>query len=624
MTLAIRWLDADDNTVATNSMPSVSVPAGQWTTLDFTDTAPAGAVKASPRVWMPGIPSTSDVLYIDEARLATSSGDGGTVGGALELAAEASAEAGVERVEFTVDGVRVGEATVEPYQVEVDTLDPAAPIYDGPREFAAVAHDTFGQQTVSEPVTVVVDNTGGSMFQASIDAPDPPPAVVFDPGADQQHRYGVDVTVTNDSQQAWPAGEVSVVARWLSTDPDQQVVIEAAAEPLADQVPAGASETVRLLVEPPPLPDGVARDRYTLEFDLVADDPDAGGGSFARRGNEPHHNPVIVQKALAAELGLERYYQFDGETLGGGMTHLLNVANGNSLWRYSPFASPGRGLSTVVDLTYNSGEQRSNSPAGNNVSLSISGLTRLGAPIDIHPNKADEIAGRADRFVEFVDGTGTTHRFVGHQNDDGTLWWEPPPGVHLYLRSLGGDDPERRWALTRPDRVTFFYDADGYPTSIQDGNGNRISFVLEDVPPGEDPGGSKRRITRVVDAAGHGLDPAPDRGYDIAYWSRADARKPQIRGKVREITDHEGRSLHFDYYEDGNLLRLTQAGGRTATGEALADRSWVFTYTTANGDGPAIGDPADRVDPDPRTPNQSTLLYSVADPRGAETVFDYY
>ncbi|MPZ29289.1 MAG: hypothetical protein GEV12_23585, partial [Micromonosporaceae bacterium] len=37
-----------------------------------------------------------------------------------------------------------------------------------------------------------------------------------------------------------------------------------------------------------------------------------------------------------------------------------------------------------------------------------------------------------------------------------------------------------------------------------------------------------------------------------------------------------------------------------------------------------IGDPADRVDPDPRTPNQSTLLYSVADPRGAETVFDYY
>src|SRR5207253_2651367 len=147
-------------------------------------------------------------------------------------------------------------------------------------------------------------------------------------------------------------------------------------------------------------------------------------------------------------------------------------------------------------------------------------------------------------------------------------------------------DTTRWWALSRPDRVTFFYGQDGYPTYVTDKNGNTLSFTLQTTPPGEDPGGPKKRITEVIDAAGQGGSPAPNRKFTVTYWSKAEAKKPQVRGKIKQITDHNGSVLAFDYYEDGNLLRLTQKGGAKADGTALADRSWVFTYTTSNGDGP--------------------------------------
>ncbi len=76
--------------------------------------------------------------------------------------------------------------------------------------------------------------------------------------------------------------------------------------------------------------------------------------------------------------------------------------------------------------------------------------------------------------------------------------------------------------------------------------------------------------------------------------------------------------------DDGNLLRLTQRGGTKANGDFLADRSLVFTYTTSNGAGPAIPTASARVNPEPRTPNQSTRIFSVRDPMGAETTYAYY
>src|SRR5262249_60300575 len=75
--------------------------------------------------------------------------------------------------------------------------------------------------------------------------------------------------------------------------------------------------------------------------------------------------------------------------------------------------------------------------------------------------------------------------------------------------------------------------------------------------------------------------------------------------------------------DDGNLLRSNEAGGVNADGTPLASRSWIFTYTTSDGSGPAIPNAADRVNPDPKTPNESTKIFSVRDPNGNETLFTY-
>ncbi len=165
----------------------------------------------------------------------------------------------------------------------------------------------------------------------------------------------------------------------------------------------------------------------------------------------------------------------------------------------------------------------------------------------------------------------------------------------------------------RPDRVTYFFDEDGYPTFVKDKNGNELQFTLQNTPAGEDPGGPKKRITAVTDAGG--------RSFSIDYYEKAEAPKPQIRGNIQTISDHSGSKLDFDYYDDGNLLRITQRGGTNADGSYLADRSIVFTYTTSDGVSPAA---TNLLNPSPKTPNQSTHIYSVADPVKNKTVFSYY
>ncbi len=532
-----------------------------------------------------------------------------TVQGETAVEAAAADDGSVKRVEFYVDGNRFAEDTAAPYAATLPTLG-ADPVYDDAHEVTTKAYDDHGQVTTSAPTQIAVTNTAGTKYDAAFQTTAPPPAVTFDPAAAAQDKHGIEVTVTNTSGQTWDAANVVLKSRWIPPDAGAAPIVGAETA-LVTSLPPGQAKKVQVDVQAPPLPAGVDKAKYTLQVDAY---DKANGQFFADKGNKPVENPVIVNKALLTGLGLEKYYQYDGEELGAGMNHLVNVANGNSIVRWTPLSSPGRGLATVLDLTYNSLEKKSESPVGNNFSVALSGLSRLGNPIDIHPNKADEIAGRANKFVELTDGDGTTHRFEGRQAADGSTYWEEPEGVHLYLRSLGGTDPARRWAFTRPDRVTFYYDADGYPTSVEDANGNRLTYTLQDTPPAEDPGGPKRRVTRVTDAGG--------RSYDIAYYSKDDAKKPQIRGKIRRITDHTGSAVDFEYYEDGNLLRLIQRGGAGADGSFLPDRAFVFTYTTSNGEGPALT-AAERINPDPKTPNQSTRLFSVRDPRGKESTFAY-
>ncbi|HYP23538.1 MAG TPA: DNRLRE domain-containing protein [Actinomycetota bacterium] len=537
-------------------------------------------------------------------------------GTAVTVSANAADDLGVSKVEFFSDGLKFAEDTASPYSVAWNTLDPANPAYDGVHTLTSRVTDSHGQTTTSAGRNVTVSNAGTTKYKAGFTSTAVPQAMSYDPAAVTQTSYPVDVTVKNNSTVSWTGTDLQLRYRWYNPA-TPSTFVDGTAVAFGTNLAAAGTRTLRVQVQPPPLAEGIDRAQYQLRFDLQEKSTSA---YFTAKGNKPLEHPVLINKALkATALGLERYYHYTGESVGAGMGNLVNVANGNSILRWTPFMAPGRGLATVMDITYNSLEDKSDSPIGNNFSLSISSLSRFGLPLDIHPNNADTIAGRSNKWIEFTDGDGTTHRFT--QNAGGG--WDEPPGVHLFLRQYSTTDLTKKWALTKPDRTTFFYDSEGYPTSVEDRNGNKIVFTLETVPPGEDPGGFKKRITKVTDAAG-ALNAAPNRSFNIDYYSKAEAHKPHVRGKIQTITDHDGSALDFEYYDDGNLLRLTQRGGTNADGTALPSRTFVFTYTTSDGSGPAIPLAADRVNPASKTPNQSNRLFSVRDARGAETTFTYY
>ncbi len=572
--------------------------------------------------------STGNQVTVDNSAPPTTSitapANSATVSGtAVTVSANAADDVGVTRVEFYVDDIRIGEDASAPYSMVWDTLNPDLPFYDGAHVVTSRAYDGGGKVTASAAINFTLGNRTG-IYKATFALAGGavlPTTMAYDPGAAQQTAAGTNLTVTNNSTSTWNDSSVFVRYRWFGPGHSAATpnVVAGANVPLGADVRKNDSVTLNAIdIVPPTLPDGMDRAAYRLVFDLF---DSSANKYFGEQGNQPLDNPVIVNKVLRTKLGLERFHQYHGTDVGAGMGHLVNVANGNSLLRWSPFSAPGRGLSTVVDLTYNSLEDRSDSPLGNNWSASISGLTRLGARLDVHPNNADSIAGNANRWISFIDGDGTTHRFDGRLVGS-TVVWDSPPGVHLYLREYSTTDAARKWALTRPDRVTFFFDTEGFPTGAIDKNGNELRFTLSAVASGDDPGGASKRVTKVTDAAGI-ADGATSRSFDLTYYTKADARKPQVRGRLRTLTDHTGSEMAFEYYDDGNLRRIVQRGGTNADGTALADRTFVLTYTTPSGDGPAISVAADRVNPDPKT-NQSSRLYSVRDPRGAETRFSYF
>ena len=293
--------------------------------------------------------------------------------------------------------------------------------------------------------------------------------------------------------------------------------------------------------------------------------------------------------------------------MGGGLENSVNVANGNGVVQWTPFAQPGRGIDTVVSLAYNSLEHGSVSPLGNNWSVAISSLTPFGLPLDVHPNAADTAAGRTAKWVGLTDGDGTYHRFAG--NAAGT-YYTPPAGVQLYLKKTGGTG----WELWKPDRTRFVYDAAGFPTKVADANGNELTFTLATPGAGEDAYGLAKRVTTVTDAGG--------RDFTLAYWSKAETPRPAMRGKLKSIADHVGHKLEFSYYEDGNLRSVTEKGGPGDDGMPTPDRTVVFAYVNESGTGPAIAALVDRKNPLAGT-TQSPKLFSVIDFKGQESQFEY-
>jgi chitodextrinase len=91
----------------------------------------------------------------------TSPAGGGTVSGTIIVTANASDNAGIAGVTFTVDGSTIGtEDTSSPYSVSLDTKT----LSDGAHTLSAIARDTSNFSATSAPVSILVNSTAPPMM----------------------------------------------------------------------------------------------------------------------------------------------------------------------------------------------------------------------------------------------------------------------------------------------------------------------------------------------------------------------------------------------------------------------------------------------------------------------------
>ncbi|MBA4861320.1 DNRLRE domain-containing protein [Streptomyces sp. PSKA54] len=413
-------------------------------------------------------------------------------------------------------------------------------------------------------------------------------------------EYSVDVTLTNTTTSVWKAADQVLSYTWSLPDGTDATTggnqLETA---LPEDVSPGETVTLKAALKAPINSDsGNKRLDYVLKWDLR--NKTAGTWLSATENIPPLAQNVRTEDPTSDQLGLEKFYSYAGKNTGAGSTLMTNLYAGNTVWQYNAFSNPGRGLSTFVRFAYNS-QDTSDTVLGHGWSAQAAMPLRLGAALDFHPNPNPT-------EVTLPDGDGTAHVF--RKQDDGT--WKAPAGVHYLLQQGSGvdctpdkDGDPKAWSLTRPDRSQFFFDCDGYLTSIVDKNGNTQTYTYEERKSNNKPVKFLRYIT----------DPAGRQSLTVDYYAKGDSypyindagtkvtgtnlTSPKIIDHVKSMTDISGRKLEFVYSDKGLLGELTDGAGSSQP------KVFKFVYDATQG-------------------NKNAKLVKVTDPRGNSTSLDYY
>jgi RHS repeat-associated protein len=319
-------------------------------------------------------------------------------------------------------------------------------------------------------------------------------------------------------------------------------------------------------------------------------------------GIPPLKQDVAVEDPTSNQLGLEKFYSYSGKNTGAGSTVMNNLAAGNSVWSYNAINNPGRGVNTFARFSYNSLDT-SDTVLGHGWSGQISGPTRLGAPLDFHPNPNPT-------EIRLPDGDGTTHVF---RWDSTNSVWKAPAGVHFKLAAKADLDckPSKdpvpdAWTLTRPDGTRFLFGCDGYMTSVVDKNGNTQTFTYEERKSNNKPTKFLKYIT----------DPAGRQSLTVDYYNKGDdtyeyiddtgvkvsgtnLTNSKIYDHVKSMTDISGRKISFYYTTKGLLGQFTDGDGSSQP------KVFKFTYDATQG-------------------NKNVKLVKTTDPRGNATDMAYY
>ncbi|RZB19448.1 DNRLRE domain-containing protein [Streptomyces sp. F001] len=397
-------------------------------------------------------------------------------------------------------------------------------------------------------------------------------------------EYTVDVTVTNTTTSAWTAGDYALSYTWSLPDGTDATTGGNQLETvLPNEVLPGDSVTVPAKLKAPINSDsGNKRLDYVLKWDLK--NTATGTWLSAGEGIAPLAQNVRTEDPTSNQLGLEKFYSYAGKNTGAGSSLMTNLYAGNTVWQYNAFSNPGRGIATFARFAYNS-QDTSDTVLGHGWSAQLAMPLRLGAALDFHPNPDPT-------EVTLPDGDGTAHVF--RKQDDGS--WRAPAGVHYLLRQGAGvdckpnaDGDPRAWSLTRPDRTQFFFDCDGYLTSIVDKNGNTQTYTYAE----------RKSNNKPVKFLTYIEDPARRQSLTVEYYTKADTNSPKIIDHVKSMTDISGRKVTFEYSDKGLLTKLTDGAGTSQP------KVFGFTYDMEQG-------------------NKNAKLVKVTDPRGNGTSLDYY
>lgn len=332
-------------------------------------------------------------------------------------------------------------------------------------------------------------------------------------------------------------------------------------------------------------------------------------------------------------LGLEHFFGYEQWDTGAGSVLYANVDTGNAVWQHELFRNPGIGLDTTATLTYNSSEQPQSLAAAGGVvpgqpvfhnhvdalvgqpyrqlgvgfSLALGTVTRLNEPLGGVANAT----GAVDRPEAIVladsDGTADTFKRTTPASEPAPVY-ASPPGVHLKLQrsTVGGV-----WSLTRPDGVTFIFDALGYQVEARDRNNNSLAFAYQTYNPRtgapancetNPPVGTglscARRVVSVTDQGGRAVRVYyhPGGAGALPVFGGGDKQA----GRIAYLVDHGARVTSFDYDDAGRLATVREGDvlKRTTGSPLLAPeanpaalpanvildtndrRTWRFTYTS--------------------------------------------
>jgi RHS repeat-associated protein len=292
------------------------------------------------------------------------------------------------------------------------------------------------------------------------------------------------------------------------------------------------------------------------------------------------------------KLGLEDWFHYHSTDTGAGTRAHVNLASGNLVWHSTPVINPGRGLASVANVTYNSQTRPVDEPipydqVGRGFSLGLSGITRVNEPLDV--------TAAAAGFVSLTDPDGTRHRFTRRSASEPDVY-DAPAGVHLRLRRFSSQlepvlnpasllQDKKAWAATRPDGVTYFFDGGGWPTTIEDRNGNVLRYEYEwltlagtacPIRSELDVFGRlvcKRRLVRLVDAAGVDIDPDPE-----TSGEPGEHPDPAVRQTVRDA-----RSVKLEYINTRSDPRLARWRLGESSGTEVRDSSGANHGTYSGG-----------------------------------------